>query len=91
LRAQPAEEAGSTLLQYLLLAAANHQDCLKGQSSYSISHGKLDIRYLKRRPRSVKTRSNIWGFTSPKASGTLVQKENKHLFNPDSNFKMTNL
>jgi hypothetical protein len=50
---------------------------LKGQSSYTVSYGKLVTRYLERRPRSVKTRSNIWGFTSPKANGSLLQKENK--------------
>jgi hypothetical protein len=50
---------------------------LKGQSSYSIFYGKLDTKYLKRRHRSAKTKSNIWGSTSPKASRTSVQKENK--------------
>jgi hypothetical protein len=49
----------------------------KGQSSYSISYGKLDTRDLKRRLRYVKTRSNIWSFTSHKASGISVQKEDK--------------
>jgi hypothetical protein len=77
LQAYPAEEAGCTLLQYvddLLLAAANHQDYLKGTELLLQS---LDSKYLKRRLRSVKTKSNIWGFTSPKASGTLAWKENK--------------
>jgi hypothetical protein len=50
---------------------------LKGQNSYTISYEKLDTRYLKRRLSSVKTRSNIWGFTSPKASRTSAQKQNK--------------
>jgi hypothetical protein len=50
---------------------------LKGQSSYSVSSGKLDRKYLERRLRSVKTKSNIWGFISPKASGISAQNENK--------------
>jgi hypothetical protein len=80
LRAHPAEEAGYTLLQYVdtsSLQQLTTKTVLKGQSSYSISYGKLDIRYFKRRPRSVKTKSNIWSFTSPKASGILAHKENK--------------
>jgi hypothetical protein len=47
LRAYPAEEAGCALLQYvgdLLLAAANHQDCLKG-TELLVSFGKLDTKY----------------------------------------------
>jgi hypothetical protein len=75
-----AEEAGCTLLEYvdsLLLSAANHQVYLKGTELLLVSYGKLDTKYLKRRLRSVKTKSNIWGFTSPKASRTSVQKENQ--------------
>jgi hypothetical protein len=92
LRTYPAEEAGCTLLKYvddLLLTAANHQDYLKETESLLRLLREAGYKVL-RRPRSVKTKSNIWGFTSPKASGTSVQKENK-LFNPDSNFKTTNL
>jgi hypothetical protein len=73
----------------LLLTAANHQDYLKETESLLRLLQEAGYKVL-RRPRSVKTKSNIWGFTSPKASGTSVQKENK-LFNPDSNFKTTNL
>jgi hypothetical protein len=50
---------------------------LKGQSSYSVSYGKLDANYPEIRLTSAKTKSNIWDSTSPKDSGTLVPKENK--------------
>jgi hypothetical protein len=63
---------------------------LKGQSSYSISYGKLDTRYLERRLISVKTRSSIWGFTSPKAVEPWCRKKTSCLFNPDSDYKKTN-
>jgi hypothetical protein len=89
LQLYPAEDAGCTLLQYvddLLLTAANHQDRLKGSS---ISYGKLYMKYPKRRLRSPKTKSNIWGSTSPKASGTSVQEGNNLSADPNSDYKKT--
>jgi hypothetical protein len=80
LQAYPAEEAGCTLQQYvddLLLAAVNHQDCLKGTELLFHLLWEAGYKYFKRRLRSAKTKLNIWGFTSPKASGTSMQKENK--------------
>jgi hypothetical protein len=50
---------------------------LQRQNSYFLSYGKLDTKYLERRLRSAKTESNVLGFTSLKASGTSVQKDNK--------------
>jgi hypothetical protein len=60
----------------ILIAAAKHQDCLKGTELLNPSL-IVDTKYPKRRLRSAKTKLNIWGFTSPKANGTLVQKEKK--------------
>jgi hypothetical protein len=89
LQAYPAEEADCTLLQYvgdLLLTVANHQDYLKGKERYE----KLDTKYPKRQPKSAKTKSNIWGSTSPKAHGTLVQKNKTSCpLNPNSDYKKT--
>jgi hypothetical protein len=77
--AYPAEEAGCTLTicGCILLAAVNNQDCLKGTEFILHLLWESGYKYLERRLRSAKTHSNIWGFTSPKASRTLVQKENK--------------
>jgi hypothetical protein len=63
---------------------------LNGQSSDSIFYGKLNTKYLKISLRSAKTKSNIWGSTSPKTSGNLMQKKNPScLLNPNSDYKKT--
>jgi hypothetical protein len=76
LQAYPVEKADYTLSSSL--------QCL---TTKTVSYKKLDTKYLKKRIKSVKTKSYIWGFTSPKASENLTEKKKKQTVNPNSNFK----
>jgi hypothetical protein len=89
LEAYPAEEAGCTLLQYVddPLAAANH----RGQSSYSFFYGKLGTKYPERRLRSAKTKSNIWGSTSPRPVEPQCRKKTSCLLDLNSDYKKTDM
>jgi hypothetical protein len=93
--AYPSEEAGCTLLQYvddLFLAAANHQDYLKGtdlllhllwEAGYNVSFKKgLDLPRL----------SQIFGISYlSRPAEPQCRKKTSRLFNPDSNYKKTDL
>jgi hypothetical protein len=94
LQAYPAEEAGCTLLQYvddLLLAGANHQDCLKGaqfllcllwEAGYKVSQKKAQI---------CQDQVKYLGFTSPRANKPWHRKKRNCLFKSNPNFKNIDL
>jgi hypothetical protein len=62
---------------------------LKGQSSYSVCSGKWDTKYPEKRLKSAKTKSNIWGSTSPKPVEPWYRKKTSCVLNPNTDYKKT--